>query len=137
MEAEFGNRIMEQVRASGAHDALASLFDAAIRGDFEAFADALHDDVELDIRGTGPMDGKWTGRLAVTDAVRANFAQLATQQPEIECILKEGDSAAVLFRESGTFVHDGRAYRSRVVQWFTFDGDKIKKIDEIAAVAAA
>jgi hypothetical protein len=39
----------------------------------------------------------------------------------------------VLFRESGMFKLEGRNYRLRVVQWFTFAEGKLKRLDEIVA----
>jgi ketosteroid isomerase-like protein len=145
MDAEFVTRFMNEVRQGapadearrGNHRILTSLYDALIRGDYEGFGQLLADDVELDIRGAGPMDGKWTGRRPVLEAVRANFSQLAEQRPQIECMLWERDCAAVLFRESGKFHHEGRDYRARVVQWFTFDRGKVTKIDEIVAMSTA
>jgi len=48
-------------------------------------------------------------------------------------MIRQGDSIAVLMRESGVFKSTGQAYSIRAVQWFTFAGKKIKKIDEIVA----
>jgi len=79
------------------------------------------------------MDGNWRGRERVVEAARDNFSQLADQKPEIESMLSGNNSIAVLFRESGVFKLDGRNYRFRVVQWFTFAGGKVKRIDEIVA----
>jgi ketosteroid isomerase-like protein len=145
MDAEYVTRFMNEVRQNapadearrGNHEILTSVYDAIVRGDFDHFGELLAEDVQLDIRGAGPMDGKWSGRRPVLEAVRANFALIAEQKPEIECILSERDCAAVLFRESGKFHHEGRDYRARVVQWFTFADGKIARIDEIAAIASA
>ena len=60
-------------------------------------------------------------------------AMLASQKPEIEGIISQGDRVAVLLRESGVFKSSGQAYSVRGVQWFTFADGKIKKIDEIVA----
>jgi len=81
------------------------------------------------------MNGNWHGRDEVVAAVRANFGQLARQRPEVESMIGQDDVIAVLFHESGTFKLDARAYRVRVVQWFTFTDGKLKKIDEIVAGA--
>ena len=113
-----------------------SAYDAIVRGDFEAFGNLLADDVELDIRGSGSMDGVWRGRKNVVEAARRNFAQLADQKPEIESMASQGDAIAVLFRETGVFKNEGRDYRFRVVQWFTFREGKIERIDEVVAAAA-
>ncbi len=93
---------------------------------------SMSEDVELNICGFGPMDGNWRGRKAVVEATRKNFASLASQRPEIESIICQGDCAAVLLRETGVLKTTGQAYSIRVVQWFTFADGKIRKIDEIA-----
>jgi ketosteroid isomerase-like protein len=112
---------------------LHAAYDAIIRGDFDAFGESVTDDVELNICGFGAIDGNWRGRSAVVAAARKNFAQIENQQPEIEAMISQGESIAVLLRESGVFKSTGQAYSIRGVQWFTFAGGKIKKIDQIVA----
>ena len=112
---------------------LHAAYDAIIRGDFDAFGESVTDDVELNICGFGAIDGNWRGRNDVVAAARKNYAQLENQQPEIEAMISQGDSIAVLLRESGVFKSTGQAYSIRGVQWFTFAGGKIKKIDQIVA----
>lgn len=108
-------------------------FDAIIQGNFEDFGSFLTDDVELSVRGFGALDGTWRGRAAVVSATRKNFGLLDNQKPEIEGMIAQQDSVAVLLRESGVFKSNGQAYSVRGVQWFTFADGKIKKIDEIVA----
>jgi len=140
MDPQFTARFLTEVRRNrpldsslhNNHQTLTSIYDALIRGDFEEFGRSLADDVEMEIRGLGAMDGSWNGRTQVTEAARANFSQVAQQKPEIECMVSEGDSTAVLFRESGVFV-GGYPYRVRVVQWFTFANGRVRKIDELVA----
>jgi hypothetical protein len=142
MNQEYTARFLDKVRptspepdpAGGNRATLLGVYDAVGRGDFEALGAFLTEDVEFDIRGFGPMDGNWRGREPVIKAVRANFGLLADQKPEMESMIAQGDSIAVLFRESGMFKPDGRGYGVRVVQWLTFAGGKIAKIDEIAAI---
>lgn len=142
MNAEYTARLLDNIRptaaepepAAGNRATLLGVYDAVGRGDFESLGAFLTDDVEFDIRGFGPMDGNCRGRDPVIAAVRANFALLADQKPEMEGMIAQGDSIAVLFRESGVFKPDGRGYGVRVVQWLTFAGGKIAKIDEIAAI---
>jgi hypothetical protein len=93
----------------------------------------MTDDVELNICGFPAIDGNWRGRIAVVAAARKNFAQIENQQPEIEAMISQGESIAVLLTESGVFKSTGQAYSIRGVQWFTFADDKIKKIDQIVA----
>ena len=142
IDSEYSERFLEVTRASATKDDSLSVvhaaFDAIIRGDFEAFGQALADGVELKISGFGgagldALDGAWQGRDAVVAATRKNFAMLAGQKPEIESMIREGDRAAVLLRENGVVKSNGKAYSVRGVQWFTFAGGKISRIDEIVA----
>jgi ketosteroid isomerase-like protein len=79
------------------------------------------------------MEGTWRGRDAVVAATRTNFARLDGQKPEIIDMIAQGDKIAVLLRESGVIASTGQAYSVRGVQWFTFVGGKIKRIEEIIA----
>jgi len=110
---------------------LHAVYNAVIQGDFDAFSDAVTEDVELTVCGFGPMDGTWRGRRDVVEATRNNFDLVTGQQPEVEAMISQGDCVAVLLRESGTLKATGQPYRLRGVQWFTFANGKIKKIDEI------
>jgi ketosteroid isomerase-like protein len=141
MDREYSERFLRTTSSAATEDTLApqtvlhAAFDAIIRGDFEAFAASVTDDVELNISGFGPLDGAWRGRAEVVAATRKNFALLGEQKPEIESIISEGDRTAVLLRESGIFKSNGQPYSVRGVQWFTFADGKIRKIDEIIATS--
>jgi ketosteroid isomerase-like protein len=141
MDREYSERFLRTTSSAATEDILApqtvlhAVFDAIIRGDFEAFAASVTDDVELNIRGFGALDGAWRGRAEVVAATRNNFALLGEQKPEIESIISEGDRTAVLLRESGIFKANGQPYSVRGVQWFTFTDGKIRKIDEIIATS--
>jgi len=131
--AEFERSICDHNIPSTNRAALRSIFDSLIRGDFEDFGRQLTDDAELEIVGAGPMDGHWKGRADIVAAARANFAQVSEQKPEIECMISHGDCAAVLFKEQGIRLADGRGYRVRATQWFRFAGGKVRRIDELVA----
>jgi ketosteroid isomerase-like protein len=138
MDPAFSDRLLHTVRTGAAHNpdpqaVLHAAYDAIIRGDFDAFAKSLADDVELNIHGFGPMNGSWRARDAVVAATRRNFASVAGQKPEIEGMISQGDCVAVLLREHGVFNSTQEACSIRCVQWFTFAEGKIKKIDEIVA----
>jgi ketosteroid isomerase-like protein len=141
MDREYSERFLRTTSSAATEDILApqtvlhAAFDAIIRGDFEAFAASVTDDVELNIRGFGALDGEWRGRAEVVAATRKNFALLGEQKPEIESIISEGDRTAVLLRESGILKANGQPYSVRGVQWFTFVDGKIRKIDEIIATS--
>jgi ketosteroid isomerase-like protein len=98
-----------------------------------ASARSHSENVELHICGFGPLDGTWRGRDEVVAATRRNFALVASQKPEVESMISQGDSVVVLLRESGAFKSSRQTYSVRAVQWFTFEGGKIRKIDEIVA----
>jgi ketosteroid isomerase-like protein len=141
MDSEYSARFLRTTNSAATDDiespqsVLHTAFDAIIQGDFDAFGRSVTDDVELSIRGLGELDGSWRGRDAVVAATRQNFALLAEQKPEIESMIAQGDRIAVLLRETGVFKSNGQAYRVRGVQWFTFAGGKIKKIDEIVTTS--
>jgi ketosteroid isomerase-like protein len=145
MDAQYTARFLETIRThspqpetfDGNRETLHAIYDAVIGGDFDAFGQLLTADVELDIRGAGPMDGNWRGRERVVEAARVNFSQVADQKPAIESVISGNNSIAVLFGESGVFKLEGRSYRFRVVQWFTFANGKVKRIDEIVASTTA
>jgi ketosteroid isomerase-like protein len=139
MDSEYSESLLATVRnapASGPGDLqtkLHEVYTAVIGGNFDAFGEAVTDDVELNIVGFGPLHGTWRGRKDVVDATRRNFGLLSNQQPEIEGIISQGDCVAVLMRETGMLKSNGQAYSLRGIQWFTFADGKIKKIDEILA----
>jgi uncharacterized protein len=139
MDPRYTDRFLEVVGAAATPDSsdaqtiLHRAYDAIIQGDFNSFGEYLAEDVELRICGLGPLDGTWRGREEVLAATRRNFAEVADQKPEVESMISQGDSVAVLLRESGIFKSSGRPYGVRGVQWFTFAGGKIRKVDEIVA----
>jgi len=139
MDSEYSESLLATVRSAATSDPgelqtlLHEVYAAVIGGNYDAFGEAVADDVELNIFGFGPMHGTWRGRKDVVEATRRNFGLISNQQPEIEDIISQGDRVAVLLRETGTLKSDGQAYSVRGVQWFTFADGKIKKIDEILA----
>jgi ketosteroid isomerase-like protein len=139
MDAQYSERFLQTTGSAATDDASAPqsilhlAFDAVIRGEFDLFGESLSDDVELHISGFGSLDGTWRGRHDVVAATRRNFGLVANQKPEIEAMISQGDTVAVLLRESGVMKSSGQTYSVRGVQWFTFADRKIKKIDEIIA----
>jgi ketosteroid isomerase-like protein len=139
MDPEFTDKFLRTTGsaatkvASDPQAVLHASFDAIIQGNFDAFGQSVTEDVELNIRGFGALDGSWRGRDQVVAATRKNFGLLGEQKPEIESIISEGNRIAVLLRERGVFKANGQAYSVRGVQWFTFADGKISKIDEIVA----
>jgi ketosteroid isomerase-like protein len=112
---------------------LHAVYSAIVQGDYAAYGAMLADDVLLSINGFGPMDGAWHGRDDVVRATRNNFSLVEEQKPEIETMIAQGDSIAVLLRERGVHKSSGQPYSIRCVQWFTFAAGKIKRVDQIVA----
>jgi ketosteroid isomerase-like protein len=139
MDQEYSEKFLRTTRNAATkdvgapHTVLHAAFDAIMQGDYDAFGDFVTEDVVLTISGFAVMNGTWRGRNEVVSAARENFALLGEQKPEILEMISQGDRIAVLLRENGIYKSNGRAYRVRGVQWFTFEGGKIKKIDEIIA----
>jgi len=139
MDPAFTDPFLVAVQTAATTDPQAILhtvYGAIIQGDFDTFSESLTEDVEMSVCGFGPMDGTWKGRKEVVEATRRNFSLVASQQPEIEGMIAQGDSVAILLRETGTLRATGENYRIRAVQWFTFAGGKLKRIDEVAASLA-
>jgi ketosteroid isomerase-like protein len=139
MNPEYTDKFLAAARP-GTSDAsddpqtvLHAAYAAIIRGDFDALGEFLTDDVELNICGFGPIDGTWKGRSDVVAGARKNYGQVENQKPEIEGVIAQGESIAVLLRESGVLKSTRQVYSIRGVQWFTFAHGKIRKIDQIAA----
>ncbi len=139
MDSDHKDRFLRTTQTAATDDInapqilLHRAYDAILRGDFDAFGEWLADDVELRICGFGSLDGTWRGRADVVTATRRNFGLVSSQKPEIEGMISDGDSVAVMMSESGVFKLIGEPYSIRGVQWFTFANGKIKKIDEIIA----
>jgi ketosteroid isomerase-like protein len=138
MDPEYTDKFLSTVKAATITPqeplvTLHAVYDAIIKGDFDGIGGFMTDDVELNINGFVPLDGTWKGRREVIAASKKNFAQVGSQQPVIEGMISQGDSVAVLMRESGVLQSTGQAYSIRGVQWFTFAGGKIRKIDQVTA----
>jgi ketosteroid isomerase-like protein len=109
---------------------LAKILDAISRDDFAAIADHLTEQVELQISGFPSMDGCWRGREHVMQALTANFDKVTEQKPEPESVIEQGNQIAMLIRESGRWKESGHPYRVRGVIWWTFDGNRLARVEE-------
>ncbi len=116
---------------------LRAIYSAVIQDDFARLTPLVNDDVELHISGFIPLNGSWRGREAMIEGTRRNFAMLSHQKPQIEKIMAQGDSVAVFLRESGIIRETGLPYNVKVVQWFTFEGGKLKRADHVVAEVPA
>ncbi|WP_165248184.1 nuclear transport factor 2 family protein [Paludisphaera soli] len=111
---------------------LREVFGAVARGDFDAAARAMHDEVELEIAGPAalPFLGRWRGRAEVAEAMRRNFGMLEDQAPEIRSIEAKEDRVDVVFHERGRFRDTGAAYAVLCAQHFTIGDGKIRRVDQ-------
>ncbi len=111
---------------------LQEVFGAVARGDFDAAARAMHDEVELEIGGPAavPFLGRWRGRPEVAEAMRRNFGMLEDQAPEIRSIEATGDRVDVVFHERGRFRESGAAYAVICAQHFTIGDGKIRRVEQ-------
>jgi ketosteroid isomerase-like protein len=139
MDPQYTDKFLATSRPAdpaGATDPQAVLhaaYAAIISGDFDALSESMTDDVALNICGFPPINGTWKGRGEVVAATRKNYGQLENQQPTMEGLISGGDSIAVLMRETGVLRSTGQAYSVRGVQWFTFTGGRISRIDQVIA----
>ena len=106
---------------------------AVVRGDFDAFADGLHPDVEFEIHGPkiNAFVGKSRGREPVRDTVRKNFSQVEEQRPEIITVVAQGDTVVVVGHETGRYRPTGQRYDLHWVQVFTVRDGLIARFRQI------
>lgn len=114
---------------------LQSLYQAIARGDLAAFAEMLADDVDLEIFGPPdhPFLGRWRGRQQVADAVRANFAMIDAQEPELQSLVAQGDTVVAIARERGRFRESGQDYHVQWVQVHTFRDGQLVRTRQLVA----
>jgi ketosteroid isomerase-like protein len=103
---------------------------AISRGDTGELAILFAEDVELEIAGHPdcPMVGRWQGRDAVLAAAARNYALLDDQHPEVVSILAQGDSVALIARETGRVRATGRPYELPWLHLFTFRNGRVTRI---------
>lgn len=122
-QAEFGNVCLIQRQ-----------YEAIARGDFAAAVAFFSDDIEMEIVGPPelPFLRHASGRAAVSEAMRHNFAQLTDQQPEIDSVTAQGDTVVVFGRERGRYASTGHDYALHWVQRFHFRDGKVVRFRELA-----
>ena len=92
----------------------------------------LADDVELHIHGSVHFDGSWRGKRAVIAAAQKNYASVTNQKPEVLAIIQQEGAIAVRIRETGVLKTDSSHYTAEAILWYTFEGAKIKRVDQFA-----
>ena len=105
-------------------------YTAISRGDTGELGILFAEDVEFEIAGHPrcPIVGRWQGREAVLAAAARNYALLEDQRPEVLSILAQGDSVALIARETGRVRATGRAYELPWLHLFTFSSGRITRI---------
>ena len=115
--------------------AVRGLYAGLATGAFDSLGVFLTDDVEFELHdSSGTLRGHWSGRDAVLAAIRANFAKVDQQKPELKSMIADGSSVAVLFAETGVIRATGMPYRASGVQWFTLEDGKVRRVEEIISL---
>lgn len=131
MDQQHAEAFLEGVPADP--DPIRDLYAAVARGDYEAAAQYLTEDVALQIDDVATIQFHGRGRRQVIDAIIRNFALVVEQRPEIESIIQQGNQVAVLLRDTIAFRGEGRAKRMRGVHWFTLSHGQVSRIDQVVA----
>ena len=108
-------------------------YEAIARGDFDAFAGCIHEDVQMEIHGPriNAFVGKSRGREPVRDMVRKNFSQVEEQRPEILSLVAQGDTVVLYGRETGRYRPTGQRYDLHWVQLFTLRDGLIVRFRQV------
>lgn len=109
---------------------------AIATSDFESLRQCFTEDIELHIHGFPSIAGSWRGRDEVIPAIASNFGKISEQRPEVESTIQQGNTVAMLFRETGRFKSDRRRYQARGILWYTFEGNQIKRVEEFMHIVS-
>ncbi|MEM1228847.1 MAG: nuclear transport factor 2 family protein [Planctomycetota bacterium] len=104
-----------------------AIYSAIASGDTDAFRDALSDEIEFEIIGPAevPFAGRATGPFDVVRLVTKNFGQVASQYPEVQDVVAQGDTVIVNGRESGRLRGVEKSYAIDWMQRFRFGNEKL------------
>lgn len=76
---------------------------------------------------------KSRGAADTLSLILHNFALLHDQQPELHCILDQGDAIHALLRERGTVAATGQPYDVNAAQHYRFSNGRIASLVQIMA----
>ena len=124
-----------QFHVTDHQEVLLSVITAIGSNDIESLHQHFTDDAELHIHGFPGMDGSWRSRNEVLAAIAGNFGKITEQKPEIEAMIHQDEAIAMLIRETGRLKADGRRYEARGVIWYTFQGARLRRIEEFVRTA--
>lgn len=116
---------------------LQELYRAIARGDYAAAADAMADDVEMEIIAPSEFGFVCSarGRAQIWAAMQENFAKVEDQQPEVVSLVAQGNKVVVTAREKGRHRASGRPYDLHWVALYEFRDGKIARF--LALIAGA
>ncbi len=102
-------------------------------GNWQAFGDALTEDVTLEILAPPdiPFAGSWRGREHVVAAVRHNFSLIEDQEPRVLAVVAQGAMVVVFGQERGRIRETDQSYEVQWVQQFTFTGELLSRMWQV------
>ena len=98
--------------------------------DFQALQTHFTPGTELRIHGFPASEGSWRVRHDVLKAIESNFGMITEQQPRIESMVQQDNVLAIRLHETGLLKSNSRRYEANGVIWFTFEGSRVKRIEE-------
>lgn len=133
-EADDPNAAAKQLERARV-DVVRAQFEALGRGDLTGFLELMDPEIELEI--AAPPEFHWTrharGLADVRSAVEHNFSTLEDQNPDLVSIVAQGNLVVIFGREKGRIRVTSKPYDVYFVYRFTFRGNKIQRVLEIAA----
>jgi len=127
-------RATDKADETGNVQKLQSFYRALTRGDFPEAVAAMADDIEMEIHVAPDFDFvcQARGREEILAAMRANFAKVEDQEPEIVSLVAQGDTVVIIAREKGKHRPTGTSYDVHWVQHYQFRDGKIARFLELS-----
>lgn len=117
-------------------EVIGDILTAIAQKDLSPVENFIHEGAEMVIHGFAPCERRSKGRMEILKALQENFEAITDQKPLMEALVEGEAEVAVKFSETGTMRESGQKYSARAVIWFTFEGSKIRKIEEFASLSA-
>lgn len=116
---------------------LKDCFRAMIEADEAALSQIIHPDCEMNTMYSPPIPffGYFQGRDAVVREVMRNMSRIELRGSELLRVIAQGDVLLVSAREQGVIVETGEYYDVCWMQMMTFDGDQLRRIDQLSGNA--
>jgi ketosteroid isomerase-like protein len=113
-------------------EAIGEILKAIASKDFGQVEEFFHEDAEMAIHGITPFNRHTKGHKQILKALHENFEAVTDQKPVIEALVEQDSEVVVKLSETGTLRESGKNYTVRAVLWFTFEDNRIRKIEEFA-----